>query len=220
MTGDLRADISFPEFLRLVLDSRIADVHVALPGVVKSYSPEKQTADVQPQIKRHLLVEDGTTTVEDLPILPGIRVGTLRGGGYFVHVPVQVGDHVLVIFAERDLGEWRRLGSNVDPADQRTHSLAGAYALPAIWPDTDLIPNLDGSALEIGSESGLRAKFTATTMEVGGSSDAAARASKVDDLYAKFNAHTHTDPQGGSTSTPTPTYTGGTTASSKLKVGG
>lgn len=217
---ELLTEPTLADLLAEVLQSFREEIHVAIPGKIVSYDATKQTADVQPEIKRTLRKRDGSTTTEDLPILPGVPVGALRAGSFFIHVPVTAGDHVLVVFCERDINEWRRLGSNVDPGDARTHSLSGAVAIPMLEDATNPITGLAGSGIEIGSLSGLRIKITATALEVGGNTDAAALASKVDALAAAFNAHTHATAPAGPISTPTGPYVGGSAASVKLKVGG
>lgn len=212
-------EASLADLLSEVLQTFREEIHVALPGVVKSYNAATQTADIQPQIKRALRKRDGSIVTEDLPILPSVPVGALRAGGFFFHMPVTTGDHVLVIFCERDINEWRRLGSNVDPADLRTHSLSGAVAIPMLEDARAPISGLGGTGIEFGHASNV-ITVTSAQMQVGGNTDAAALASKVDALAAAFNAHTHATAPTGPISTPTGTYVGGASGSTKLKVGG
>lgn len=208
-------DYSFAEMLRLAIENRLSDVHVALPGKVISYDATKQTANIQPMVQRAVATEEESYVGEEMPIIPSVPILFLRGGGFFVSVPVAEGDTVLLVFSERDPSEWYRTGNNVAPGDKRLHSLAHAVAIPGLFPSFLALSGV-GSNLVFGKDTGIRVTVTSSQMQVGGSTDSAALASAVDALATAFNTHTHT-----ADNTPTaPGYTGGTSASTKLKVGG
>lgn len=202
------------------MESRLLDLHVALPGKVISYNAETQTADIQPMVRRPVPTPDEDSIQESLPVIPSVPVIFQRGGGFYITVPIEAGDTVLLVFCERDFAEWYRTGENTAPSDVRLHSLAHAVCFPGFYPSTSPLDSSIGNDLRIGSEAGIEVRLTSSQLRVAGNSDAAALASKVDALASAFNAHTHTHGAGAGTTAPTaPGYTGGASGSAVLKVG-
>lgn len=204
-----------PDVIREAIDARLEGVRVALPGIVQAYNAATQSADVLPSVRGSVLAFDGSLSPEALPVIPDVPVMFPRAGGFFLAFPLLPGDSVLLVFSEADLGEWRRVGSIVDPGDTRRHTLAGAIAIPGLFPATNVISPAPNGA-QLGSVAGVRTTFTVTQVQVGGASDAAALASRVDTLQAAFAAHVHV-PAPGPISPP---YVPVTSASAILKVGG
>lgn len=222
---------STEEALRLILDSRIANVYTAMPGEIVSYDREKQVADVRPVVRRLIpnIADEADDIPEDLPVIPSVPVQWLRAGGFYLHAPLAAGDGVLLVICHSDFAGWRRTGEVSDPGDQRLHSLAHAVAIPGLESALNVLGETASDALVFGKEGAAQVRLTATRMEVDGSSDAAALASKVDQLatafnnaVTAFNAHIHPagTPNTGSPATPQVSYSGGASASAKLKVGG
>lgn len=159
---------SLAEVLRRALDSRLLDVHVSLPGRVVSYDAAKQTATVRPMIPRVLRDAAGERVVEDLPLISNVPICFPRGGGFFCSFPLSAGDSVMLVFAERSLDRWRSTGESVDPADTRTHSLAGAWAYPGGFPAGDEIDDADASTMVLGKDGGPQVVVDGSHVHVGG----------------------------------------------------
>ena len=47
-----QATPTLQELLKDAIEARVTDIHVALPGIVQKYDAAKQTADIQPTIKK------------------------------------------------------------------------------------------------------------------------------------------------------------------------
>jgi hypothetical protein len=110
----------WPEILRGVQDSLAARIHTSLPGVVKAYDVAKQTATVQLAVQ---LRGQNVPPLADVPVCwPG-------GAAGFVHVPLDGGDTVLVVFCEEDFSRWFTTGSVSAPAVLARHGLH-AVAIP------------------------------------------------------------------------------------------
>lgn len=122
------------EVLSDVLDSRIADIHTALPGSVVRYDSSKQTADVQPMIRCAELDADGNVTTRSYPVLPSIPVAFPAAGGFAITFPVQAGDTGLLVFCELPIDRWRSTGQESHPADIRRHSTTAAVFYPGLRP--------------------------------------------------------------------------------------
>ena len=124
----------FTEALRRVIESRLLDVHTALPGRVEAYDAATQTADIQPMIKNVVADPDGAELEEAFPIIPAVPVRFPRGGGYFLVFPLEVGDFVLLTFCEKSIDQFMAQGENVHPVDLDKHGFAGAVAHAGFYP--------------------------------------------------------------------------------------
>lgn len=199
---------SLAEIVRLALDSKMLDVHVALPCRVEKYDAATQTAEVVPMVRRALTNTDGETQHEDLPVLPNVPVCFPRSANFSATWPISKGDFVLVIFCSSAIGTWRATGQLSDPVDLRRHDLSQAVAIPGIAPDGSTIPTAaDAAVFEVGG--------AATHVAVGAAaSDFVAMNQKVltelGSIATALTGHTHTGVTagmgitGGSSSTYAP----------------
>lgn len=134
------AEPTLAEIIRSALDSRLLDVHVALPCRVESYDPVTQTVEALPMIRRAIADDAGTIQHEELPKLPNVPVLFPRSAAFSATWPLIAGDFVLVIFCSSAIGNWRSSGDIADPGDLRRHDLSHAVAIPGIAPDGDVLP--------------------------------------------------------------------------------
>jgi hypothetical protein len=142
------------ELLELVLDTRQRELHTAMPGRVESYDADTQTCDVLPQLKIQRPDGEGGYTTCDLPVLPHVPVCFQRTTNFFMSFPLQKGDFVLLVFSERAIGNWRQKGEASNPGDLRMHSLAGAVAIPGVYPTSGALENADGTNMVLGADDG------------------------------------------------------------------
>lgn len=192
------------ETWRRVLAFAQHKTRVSIPAVVKAYRPEACEVDVVPCVAEVMPTADGVERF-DAPVVPSVPVAWPRAGGYFVRMPIAVGDTVLLLVADRALDEWReRGGENVATQHERTHHIADAVALPmGIAPDNALPPNPAPSGLTLGAEDGsVRIVIQDGRVEItadGATPQAVALAPPLEELWermrvlvnAAFAAHTH-----------------------------
>lgn len=126
-------DVSLEELLERFRNAVQEDLHTALPGRVESYDRATQTANVRPMVRRALPNVEGGTTAEEMPVLRAVPVVWPRVGNWFLHMPLAVGDSVLLVVLERDLARWRQTGELGDPIDHRAHHLSHAVAIPGLF---------------------------------------------------------------------------------------
>lgn len=119
------SDLPLAELLRTALDSRLLDLHTAMPGTIVSYDASTQTATVQPGIRRSL-----DDTLETLPSIPNVPIAWPAGGGMGLKFPLSVGDSVMLVFSEASFSTWRTSGQVSDPSDESRHSLSYPLAFP------------------------------------------------------------------------------------------
>ncbi len=224
--------MTLEELLELVLDQRQRELHTAMPGRVESYDADTQTCDVLPQLKIQRPDGEGGYKTCDLPVLPHVPVCFPRGGGFFLSFPLQKGDFVLVVFSERAIGNWRQKGEASNPGDLRMHSLAGAVAIPGVFPNSGALDDADGTNLVLGKDgtAGAQIKITASGVEACGGTDPVLTKKDAQALYAAINGATVVANDGGAslkstllTALGTAGWSTGVTdgqlGSSKLKAG-
>ena len=102
-----------PETREALKQEIFSSLHCALPGTVVFYDAERQTAEVQPAVKRDFM---------NYPVLSDVPV--------FMPVPFEVnpGDPCLVIFADVDIDAWLEAGEPQEPKSARKHSLSDGFA--------------------------------------------------------------------------------------------
>jgi hypothetical protein len=144
------------EVLRLALDATLGGVHTAMPAIVKSYDASSQKATVQPAVKNIVQPSyGGDDIVESFPVINDVPVIFPHAGGFFISLPVAVGDTVLLVFNERSIDKWNSGdGSEVDPVDMRKHDLSDAAALVGFYPDSKRIGDASSSSLVLGKDHG------------------------------------------------------------------
>jgi hypothetical protein len=122
------------------IESRLADVHTALPAHVESYDKASGMCSVKIDLKRKFR---GGQVVE-VPIIPNVPVLQLRGaqGDAIFHIPVEKGDTGMVIFSERSLDSWLVKGGTLDPEDSRKFDYTDATFYPGLYPRNKKISSI------------------------------------------------------------------------------
>lgn len=204
------------DLLQAWLDSHREDTHTAIVARVDSYNSATQRATVTPVVRTPL--KDGT--YEEPLTLSDVPIGIVRGGGFFMHIPLAVGDHVLLVFSQLSLSEWTETGQRSSPKNVRRHGPSSCYGIPCAAPANDVIADASATDLTIGKD-GTDSLITvdAAFVKLGkGATDFAALASKVDTAISNVvtwaNAHVHT----GVTTGPGSTGTVGTPLTGQASV--
>jgi len=118
------------ELWRLILNSRLLDVHTAMPGKVVSFDASAQTIVVQPLIKNVVKAPDGTETIESYPEIRSVPVLYPRAGGFIIAWPLAADDAVTILFNEWSIDQYLEKGTEDHPVDLDRHKFSGAVALP------------------------------------------------------------------------------------------
>lgn len=194
------------ELWRAVFDSRLLDVHTAMPCEVVAFDAALQTIDAQPMIKHVTRPPEGEEIVESYPRLRDIPVLYPRAGGFIIAYPLAAGDMVTVLFNEWSLDSFRSKGRETHPVQFNRHAFSGAVALP-IGPykaDDTIAETIDG--LVVGHDGGAVVRIkTDGTVEIGATgstmqpialgddvkSELDALKSTLDNLVTAYNSHIH-----------------------------
>jgi len=145
------------EIFRRALDRRGSELWTSIPGIVQSFDPTTDEADVLPAVRQPLGGYDGDDPLqhEPLPVLPGVPVVFPAGGGCSVRWALAPGDAVLVVFATLNPAAWRRSGAVGDAGTTRRNALGYGFALAGVGPramglDAPTGLELDGPEITIG----------------------------------------------------------------------
>lgn len=179
------------------------EIRKVLPATVTAVNPALQTVDVIVGVQNPLFDEYGNVSYEVLPALSNVPLACLRGGGFFVWLPVIPGDTVLLVFSDLSLDTWR-VGTGataVEPGWAGKHTADSPIAIPIIVPDAkvSLGPSADPTKLIVGKDgSAAQIKVSATDIELGAlATDAVALASKVDAIFTAIATATPVAGDGG-----------------------
>lgn len=146
-----------------------ATQHTSMPAeVVRVHAGDhkRQFVDLQPSLQRRVPNEDGELVLETLPILPMVPVGYIQAGGFFISVPIALGDIVTLHFAERSLDTWIQTAKKgtrraVDPGDVGLQPLEGAYCTPTgPAPRANLLADVHATNLVIGKDGSVQIHIT------------------------------------------------------------
>lgn len=126
--------ITGAEALQRARETRELEIHTCMPGTVRSFDLETQTADIELGTRQVLpgVDDDSEDTTQDYPILPSVPIEYPGGGGFRLSWPLEVGDTGLVVFSESDLNAWRADGGVVDPGVSTRFGLSGGVFRPGL----------------------------------------------------------------------------------------
>jgi hypothetical protein len=215
-----QGELSLEELIRIAVDAGVARVNTSLPGRIESYDAESQTANVTPMLKRPVYTANGEPTYEQLPVIRSVKVLHPGGEDWALHIPLKAGDTVELRVMQWDPTGWQTTGQVSEPRDLRTHHLAHVVAVPGYRLDSKPIPGASADFPTWQHKDGFKVTLKSNALEVGGSSDAAARASRVEaELDSIQNAFSTFVPGSGGASFPNPYVRVSGVGSTKLKTG-
>lgn len=164
----MSTEITEEDVLREILDARAAEIHTALPARVIRYDAARQTVDVQPMIRDVHHTVDGALRTRSMPTLPAVPVVFIRGGAYFVTVPLAEGDTGMLVFSELPIDRWRSTGQEAHPVNARRHGLGNAVFFPGVRPRAQALaaPGI-ADHLVLGAEGGCQVHVEPDAVRLG-----------------------------------------------------
>jgi hypothetical protein len=178
---------STAEILGLYADTIRADMRKCLPATVTAVCPNRQTVDVQIAINQPLFTDLGDVVTETAPSISDVPLGIMRGGGFFVWLPVAVGDSVLLVFSDLSTDTWRSgEGQPQPPGFMGVHTADSPFAIPMIQYDSKFFsdPNNAPTKVIIGHDgSAAQIRLSATDIELGNAVTGSIALSQKIDLF-------------------------------------
>ena len=131
-----------------------SELWTALPGIIQSFNPAKQTCTVQPAIQAQVSDINGNLTWVNLPLLVDCPVFFPSGGGVLLTFPITQGDECLVIFASRCIDAWWQNSGTQPQAEFRMHDLSDGMVLPGFDSVPKVAPNISTAAAQLRNQAG------------------------------------------------------------------
>jgi hypothetical protein len=209
MTTPRRPDLS--HVIALTLEAFSRGLCVACPGVVTAYDPATRLASVQPQLRKPVTLEDGSTATETPPVVPHVPVVMPSAGGFSATFPIAPGDSVLLVFSDRSIDTWLDKGDVVDPGAAHMHDLADAIAFPGLLPIPRVTTAHPTDRARFGKDGGPGVEVTGTDVILDGGGASVGRVGDQVQVTIPINTVIVAAPGGVQNSTPI-TLTGTITA--------
>ena len=108
------------------MDSRVSNIHTAMPGQIVSYNPSTNRASVQPN--GNYKAEDGRDIRYPIIHNVPIQFPMGQGGTAGITFPINPGDGCLLVFSETQNDDFL-CNNKGDSPDVRRHSLNDAIAI-------------------------------------------------------------------------------------------
>lgn len=125
-------------FFNKFKDQTVGGMNTCAIGKIQSYDPIKSKADVE-------LLPNGE-------LIKSVPVGLQQTSQFYIRIPYAKGDHVLVVFAQREIDGIMHQSNN--PASTRMMAVDDAVVVCGINLFTEDLPASDTNALVVGEKSG------------------------------------------------------------------
>lgn len=137
-----------------IVQSFLKELNTASPGTVVAYDVEKEEVDVRVELPRTYRDENGEKVLEPHGVVYSVPVCWPRAGSNVITFPISEGDRVLLVFCQRNIGQWQVEGKLSDPGDEADHPLSGAVAIPGMYPEGEVSGQADNDATVIAYDQG------------------------------------------------------------------
>lgn len=148
---------------RAIAKAVSSGLRVAMPGIINTFDPNKQTATVDLAVYDRINTGLPNTIPNYNPATGDIKIPTLldvpivlpRGGGNSITFPVVAGDECLVIFADFCINTWYDNG-NINNVQQRLrrHDLSDGFAILGPWSQPRVLENYSTTQAQFRTDDG------------------------------------------------------------------
>ena len=146
------------EAFGLQFDRMAGQIRCAMPGVIQSFDPESQTAEVLPAIPMKVNLGDGVKQLQ-LPVIKNVPMVLpfAQGAGMLLTLPIKPDDECLLIFSDRAIDNFVRSGGvqptvtteNEDTTAPRCHHLSDAIFIPGCISNPQAVPEYNTENIEL-----------------------------------------------------------------------
>lgn len=148
---------------RAIVKAVESGLRVAMPGIIASFDPDKQTVTVDLAVYDRILTGLPNTIPNYNPATGDVKIPTLldvpivipRGGGSALTFPVNAGDECLVIFSDFCFNTWYDSGGiNNSQQRLRRHDLSDGFAILGPYSQPNVLPNYSTDQTQLRTEDG------------------------------------------------------------------
>lgn len=140
-------DTTLETGLQIIFRDFLAGLNTCFPAIVQTFDG-KNKVSVQPAI---MMRQTGGADTP-LPVISDVPVVFFGGGGFKQTFPVNPGDSVLVVCAQRAIDNWKTQGGVVPAGNLRRMSASDAIAIPGL--ESFLAPASVGTDFVISGPAG------------------------------------------------------------------
>ncbi len=141
--------------VNVLFSNRQSELWTALPGIIQSFDPAKQTVVVQPTIQALVTINElQDKEWVDLPVLLDCPVFFPSGGGVTLTFPVKVGDECLVVFSSRCIDAWWQNGGVQVQAELRMHDLSDGFAFAGFTSNPRTLAGISTTTAQLRTDTG------------------------------------------------------------------
>ena len=124
----------FSEMMNEILGEELTNTHVAMLCRIISFDSQQMKANIQPMQK-------------GLPVIENVPVALQKAGPFFIRVPFEKGDIVVVVFADKGIDAQINTGEDAEETGERKHDLGDAIVVGGITPFNSPLPVEDGMVI-------------------------------------------------------------------------
>lgn len=187
----MAAPIALEDVITGAMESLVDGLHTCEIGKVLSFDAGTCTADVQPVNKRRFQDADtGEWVFEDRPAYPKVPILLPQAGGFGLSLPVSSGDHVLLVFAQTSISEWREAEQTSEPTDAGRLTDGHPVAFLGAFSKNKAFGQASAPGAFLGHESGTGVDVSETDVGLGLSAgrDGVATATSTAAFFTALNA--------------------------------
>ncbi|MBG9773573.1 Gp138 family membrane-puncturing spike protein [Brevibacillus laterosporus] len=140
------------EFYNTLVDKIFSTMRVSVPGIIKKFDHETQTAEVQIALREHVQQEDLQYVWTKIEPLLDVPVVFPRGGGYVLTFPIKEDDECLIVFSDMCIDAWFTLGKLQNQIEKRRHDLSDAICIPGLWSQPRKLKDFSQNHVELRDE--------------------------------------------------------------------
>ena len=115
------------DFLKEEMDEQSEKTHVAMLCRIVSFDSQQMKASIQPMQK-------------GLPMIENVPVALQKAGPFFIRVPFEKGDVVVVVFADKGIDTQINTGADAEEVGARKHDISDAIVVGGITPFNSPLP--------------------------------------------------------------------------------
>jgi len=145
----------FQEMLLTALDALQARLWTSIPGIIETFYPEDQTADVQISIMGQIQnIVDGSWSDVAITLLPKCPVEFPSGGGFTLTFPVEQGDECVVEFSKATIDAWWQNGGVQPMGRYRVHDLSDGICRVGVRSKPRVLSGISTTTVQLRSDDG------------------------------------------------------------------
>jgi hypothetical protein len=112
------------DLIKRHIKAELAEMRVAIPGIVESFDATNMTVDVNPAISTM-----SQETETPMAMLVQVPIMVPNAGGFTMSFPIKKGDECIVIFSDKMIDGWQAEGGIKPQGEKRQHHISDGMAI-------------------------------------------------------------------------------------------